>query len=167
MVRTHGLGREKRPNLRSGMLEKLGPVRWKMHAEIAVTSAVKRSPKARLLTAGHLDGRTRASKRARSIAAELQAGFGDEITKVQRQAIERAAVLSVIAEDLVMRRLAGQPVSLDELLRVEGVAKRAIRAVVAERPVKLAVSRGLEIARQRWAEEAAKKATEKPDDRTA
>jgi len=103
-----------------------------MHTEIAVSSAAKRSPKARLLTAGHLDGRTRASKRARAIAAELSAGFGDEITKVQRQAIERAAVLSVLAEDLVVRRLAGQPVSLDELLRVEGVAKRAIRAVVAE-----------------------------------
>jgi hypothetical protein len=138
-----------------------------MHTEIAVSSAAKRSPKARLLTAGHLDGRTRASKRARAIAAELTAGFGDEITKVQRQAIERAAVLSVFAEDLVMRRLAGQPVSLDELLRCEAVAKRAIRAVLAECPVKPAVPRGLEIARLRWAEEAARKATEKPDDRTA
>jgi hypothetical protein len=150
-----------------------------MHTDTAVIPAAKRSPKARLLTAGHLDGRTRASKRARAIAAELQVGFGDEITKVQRQAIERAAVLSVLAEDLVMRRLAGQPISLDELLRVEGVAKRAIRAVLAECPVKPAVSRGLEIARQRWAEEAAKKAaenareasatptTEPPDDRTA
>jgi hypothetical protein len=125
-----------------------------MHTEIAVSSAAKRSPKARLLTAGHLDGRTRASKRARAIAAELTAGFGDEITKVQRQAIERAAVLSVLAEDLVMRRLAGQPVSLDELLRCEAVAKRAIRAVLAECPVKPAVPRGLEIARLRWAEEA-------------
>ena len=102
------------------------------HTDIAADPAVKRSPKARLLTVAHLDHRTRASKRARAIAAELTAGFGDEITKVQRQAIERAAVLSVLAEDLVVRRLAGQPVSLDELLRVEGVAKRAIRAVVAE-----------------------------------
>jgi hypothetical protein len=137
------------------------------HTDIAAGPAAKRSPKARLLTASHLDGRCRASKRARAIAAELQAGFGDEITKVQRQACERAAVLSVLAEDLVMRRLAGQPVSLDELLRVEGVAKRAIRAVLAECPVKPARARGLEIARQRWAEEAAKKAAEKPDDRTA
>ena len=131
-----------------------------MHTEIAVSSAAKRSPKARLLTAGHLDGRTRGSKRARAIAAELEAGFGDEITKVQRQAIERAAVLSVLAEDLVMRRLAGQPVSLDELLRIEAVAKRAIAAVVAERPVKRAPPREfVELRRQRWAEaEKAKKA---------
>jgi hypothetical protein len=152
-----------------------------MHAEIAVSPAAKRSPKARLLTAGHLDGRTRASKRARAIAAELEAGFGDEITKVQRQAIERAAVLSVLAEDLVMRRLAGQPVSLDELLRVEGVAKRAIAAVVAERPVKRAPPREfVELRRRRWAEaearaEKAKTAgeasathtTESPDGRAA
>jgi hypothetical protein len=129
------------------------------HTDTVVSSAAKRSPKARLLTAGHLDGRTRASKRARAIAAELEAGFGDEITKVQRQAIERAAVLSVIAEDLVMRRLAGQPVSLDELLRVEGVAKRAVAAVVAERPMKLAALRTLELRRSRWADqERAKKA---------
>jgi hypothetical protein len=52
------------------------------HTDTVVSSAAKRSPKARLLTAGHLDGRTRASKRARAIAAELEAGFGDEITKV-------------------------------------------------------------------------------------
>jgi hypothetical protein len=122
-----------------------------MHADIAASPAAKRSPKARLLTVGHLDGRSRGSKRARAIAAELTAGFGDEITKVQRQAIERAAVLSVIAEDLAMRRLAGQPVSLDELLRIEGVAKRAIRAVLDECPVKPARAGGLALARLRWA----------------
>jgi hypothetical protein len=138
-----------------------------MHTDIAAGPAVKRSRKVRLLTAGHLDGRTRASKRARAIAAELTAGFGDEITTRQRQDVERAAGMAVLAEDLVMRRLAGQPVSLDELLRVEGVAKRAIRAVLAECPVKPARAPGLEIARLRWAEEAARKATEKPDDRTA
>ena len=107
-----------------------------MHTDTVVIPAAKRSSKTRLLTAGHLDGRTRASKRARAIAAELQAGFGDAITKVQRQAIERAAVLSVLAEDLVMRRLAGQPIPFDHLLRAEGCAKRAIRAVLAECPVK-------------------------------
>jgi hypothetical protein len=61
-----------------------------------------------------------------------------------------------------MRRLAGQPGSLDELLRVEGCAKRAIAAVVAERPVKPARAGGLALARLRWAGEAerAKKAAE-------
>jgi hypothetical protein len=141
-----------------------------MHTEIAVSSAAKRSPnKARLLTVGHLDRRTRAAKRACAIATELELGFRGEITAVQRQSIGRAAVLCALAEDLGARRLAGQPIPFDDLLRVEGCAKRAIRSVLAECPVKPAVSRGLEIARQRWAEEAekARKATEKPDDRTA
>jgi hypothetical protein len=123
-----------------------------MHAEVAVSPAAKRSPKARLLTAGHLDGRTRAAKRARAVAAELELGFRGETTAVQRQAIGRAAVLCALAEDLGARRLAGQPVSLDDLLRVEGVAKRAIRAVLAECPVAPAGARGLELARRRWSE---------------
>jgi hypothetical protein len=107
-----------------------------LHADMAAVPAAKRSSKARLMTVAHLDRRTRASKRAREVAAELEQGFGAEITKTQRQDIGRAAVLCAIAEDLGARRLAGQPVSLDELLRVEGVAKRAIRAVLAECPVK-------------------------------
>jgi hypothetical protein len=149
----------------SKCVSKTGPVRMETHTDIAADPAVKRSPKARLLTVAHLDHRTRASKRARAIAAELEAGFGDKITKVQKQAIGRAAVLCALAEDLGARRLAGQPIPFDHLLRAEGCAKRAIKAVLAECPVRPAVSRGLEIARQRWAEEAAKKAAEKPDDR--
>src|ERR1700730_15252186 len=65
-----------------------------MHTDMMVTPAAKRSPKARLLTAGHLDGRTRAAKRARAVAAELEAGFGNEITERQRQDIGRAAAFT-------------------------------------------------------------------------
>jgi hypothetical protein len=72
--------------------------------------------KRRLLTAGHLDGRTRGTKRARQIAAELTADFGPEITETQKQAAERAAMLCALAEDLAARRLAGEAVSLDELM---------------------------------------------------
>jgi hypothetical protein len=134
-----------------------------MHADTAAVPAAKRSPKARLLTVMHLDGRCRSSKRARAIVVELEAGFGDAITKVQRQAISRAAILCAIAEDLAARRLAGQPVSLDELLRVEGVSRRAVRSILAECPVKRAPPREfLELRRQRWAEaEKAKKAQAK------
>src|SRR5258705_14017699 len=89
--------------------------------------------KGTLWTAQHIDRRTRGSKRARSIAAELARGW-DGIPTVQQQAVERAGMLCAIAEDLLARRLAGQPVSLDETLRAEGCAKRAIRAVLAARP---------------------------------
>jgi hypothetical protein len=108
------------------------------------------SPKA-LFSIRHLDGRSLAFRRARAIAAELAHGFGAEITKVQQQAVERAALLCAIAEDLAARRLAGQPVPMDELLRAEGVARRAVRAILAERPVKPA---GLQRARARWDEQA-------------
>jgi hypothetical protein len=66
-------------------------------------------------------------------------------------------MLAALAEDLAARRLAGQPVSFDELLRVEGVAKRAIRAVLAECPPQ---PRGLLRARARW--EAAEQAKAAP-----
>ena len=104
-----------------------------MHTDIAAGSAVKRSRKTRLWTAQHVDGRTRGAKRARAIAAELARGW-DGMTPVQRQMLDRAAMLTALSEDLLARRLAGQPVSFDELLRVEGCAKRVIRAVLAERP---------------------------------
>src|SRR2546423_10777527 len=103
-----------------------------MHADTAASPAAKRGR--RLLTAGHLDRRTRGAKRARAIAAELARGW-DGIAPVQRQAIERAAMWCAIAEDLAARRLAGQQILLDDVLRAEGVAKRAVKAVLAERPV--------------------------------
>jgi hypothetical protein len=53
---------------------------------------------------------------------------------VQRQAIGRAAMLCAIAEDAVARRLAGQPIPISDVLRAEGVAKRAVKVVLAERP---------------------------------
>src|SRR5258708_40076605 len=102
-----------------------------LRTDIAASPAAKRGR--RLLTAGHLDRRTRGSKRARSIAAELERGW-DGITPVQRQAIERAAMWCAIAEDLAARRLACQQILPADELRAEGVAKRAVRAGLAERP---------------------------------
>jgi hypothetical protein len=67
------------------------------------------------------------------ILHELARGW-DGITPVQRQMLDRAAMLTALSEDLLARRLAGQPISFDELLRSEGCAKRALKAVLAERP---------------------------------
>jgi hypothetical protein len=112
------------------------------------------------MTAGHLDGRHRGTKRARKLAAELAHGFGADITAVQRRACEQAGMLAALAEDLAARRLAGQPVPFDELLRAEGCAKRAIKAVLAERPVlpPSGPPPGLRYARARWAAQEALKA---------
>jgi len=79
-----------------------------------------------MLTVAHLDGRYRGAKRAKRIAAELIAAFGPSITPIQRQAAERAAMFCALAEDLAARRLRGESVSLDEVIRLEGVARRAV-----------------------------------------
>jgi hypothetical protein len=82
-------------------------------------------------------------------------------------------MLAALAEDLAARRLASQPVPFDELLRAEGCAKRAIRSVLAERPILPPSSPppGLRYARARWAAQEALKAkgavtasTESPPD---
>jgi hypothetical protein len=77
-----------------------------MHTNIAAGPAAKRSRKTRLWTAQHVDGRTRGAKRARAIAAELARGW-DGMTPVQRQMLDRAAMLTALSEDLLARRLAG------------------------------------------------------------
>ena len=108
-----------------------------------------------------LDGRSRAARRAKAVVAELVQALGgtDVVTPAQRQAAERAAMFTAIAEDLAARQLAGQSVCLDEVLRAEGVARRAVQAILANRPEPKPAERpGLAIARQRWAEQQAARA---------
>jgi hypothetical protein len=121
-----------------------------VHTDMAAVPSREARRKARLMTVGHLDRRTRASKRARGIATELERSFGADISTVQRQIIGRAAVLCALAEDMATRRLAGQPIPIGDVLRAEGVAKRAVEAVIAACPVKPAAARALERARARW-----------------
>ena len=121
-----------------------------VHTDMAAVPSREARRKARLMTVGHLDHRTRASKRARGIATELERSFGADISTVQRQIIGHAAVLCALAEDMATRRLAGQPIPIGDVLRAEGVAKRAVEAVIAACPVKPAAARALERARARW-----------------
>jgi len=130
---------------------------------IAAGSLPDSRRKLRLLTVGHLDGRSLASKRARAIAAELEQSFGGMVTRVQRQAIERAAMLVTLAEDLVARRLAGESILISDVLRAEGVAKRAVKAVLAERPEPPTPPRfsPMKVLREAEAARKAREATEK------
>src|SRR5262249_45133274 len=80
--------------------------------------------KARILTLGHLDRRTRASRRAAALAVAFAAEIGSEITDSLRVRIETAAALCVIAEDAQTRRLGGDSsVSLDDLVRAVSAAR--------------------------------------------
>ena len=55
--------------------------------------------KVRLITTSDLDGRTRASRRARDLTAHFTEQIGGTSSKNQRLAIERAAVMCALAED--------------------------------------------------------------------
>jgi hypothetical protein len=94
--------------------------------------APRRGSKRRLVTVRDIDGRTRGTRRARQIAAELIASLGSQITKEQKQAAMRAGIFCALAEDLAARRLAGEAVSLDEAIRLEGCARRAVARLKPE-----------------------------------
>jgi len=108
-----------------------------MEAGLREDIAPRRGSKRRLVTARDVDGRYRGARRARKIARELIGAFGPGITAAQRQAAERAAMLCALSEDLAARRMAGEPVSIDEMIRLEGAARRAVARLdlpKAERP---------------------------------
>jgi hypothetical protein len=112
-----------------------------------------------LRTVHDLDKRTRSYRTAMAVVAELTEALGGNLTPSQRQAVEQVAMLETIAADLVARQIAGMSVNLDEALRAGNAARRARAAVLAMKPEPAPQERpGLRLARQRWAEQAAKAA---------
>lgn len=86
--------------------------------------------KLRLATVRDLDGRTRASRRARELAAGFERDLGGDMSPGRRLAIERAAAMVALAEDAQARRLAGdQTVSLEDVVRIDNAAARAVKAI--------------------------------------
>jgi hypothetical protein len=100
-------------------------------AAIAVGCAAGARRKAHLHTLETLDGRTVAARRANELAGVFEADMGAAgKTAGGRMAARRAAVLVAIAEDTAARRLAGEAdVSVDDVVRADGAASRAIRAL--------------------------------------
>ena len=128
----------------------LGPARGLSKGRLA---------KLRLRTVHDLDKRTRSYRTAMAVVAELTEALGGNLTPSQRQAVEQVAMLETIAADLVARQIAGMSVNLDEALRAGNAARRARAAVLAMKPEPAPQERpGLRLARQRWAEQAAKAA---------
>jgi hypothetical protein len=90
--------------------------------------------KTRLIAVRNLDQRTRAATRARKLAAEFEAELGGNVTTAMHIAIERAAALTVVAEDARPRRLAGDlTITLDDLVRTDRAAAAAVRALGLDR----------------------------------
>jgi hypothetical protein len=90
-------------------------------------AGIIRKRQARYRNVTDIDGRTRSGRRARELARQFEAAIGGDLTDNQRLAIGRAATLTAIAEDRRMRALAGEPVLLDDLVRVERLAMQATR----------------------------------------
>src|SRR5262245_41789087 len=99
-------------------------------------SARSRQRKARLRTLDHLDQRTRAAKRARSLAGTFEAALGGtlKLTDAQMQAVRNAAAAVAISEDAQARRLQGDTsVSLDEVIRAARHARAAVHDLGIDR----------------------------------
>jgi hypothetical protein len=112
------------------MLETCADIGGEMGGDCAPAGRRKRGPRPKpyLRTLESLDGRTVGARRARELASGFEAEMGGSVTEVQRAAILRAATLIAIAEDARARRLAGeQGISLEDLVRVDGIAMRAVR----------------------------------------
>jgi hypothetical protein len=77
-----------------------------------------------------IDGRSKAAKRAKALAAgfiaQIGSGADDAATLA---AVQKAAELVVVSEAMRARALRGESVDLSELVKVQGVADRGVRAL--------------------------------------
>jgi hypothetical protein len=113
--------------------------------------------------------RAQTRRRRDLITAFLSALGPSGLNDLTQVMVRRAAELTVAVEMARADMLNGVPTDMLALVRLEGVASRAVRQLGLRVEPPPARARGLEIARLRWAEEAerAKKAAENPNDRTA
>lgn len=89
-------------------------------------SAPLASSKVRLCTLEHLDGRTRAAKRAHELIAAFESDLGGKLSSVDRLAVRRASVLVALAENAAAKELAGETTDIDLLVRINNAARRAV-----------------------------------------
>jgi hypothetical protein len=89
-------------------------------------TATKRKPVRRFTR--RVDHRHPVARRARKIAASFAAQIGRDLSPAEHAAVLRAGELIAISEDARARRLSGDAsVSLDDLVRVDSAARRALK----------------------------------------
>jgi hypothetical protein len=95
----------------------------------------KAGGKLRLLTLGHLDGRTAAARRARELieAIELDLGGSDHLSEGSRQLVQRAAVLGTFIESCEVQWLGGVAVDLADYLAAINSQRRVLATIGLER----------------------------------
>jgi hypothetical protein len=89
----------------------------------------------RLLTLGHLDGRTAAARRARELIEAIQTdlGGGDRLSEGERQLVQRAAVLGAYIESCEVKWLGGEVVDLADYLAAINAQRRVLATIGLER----------------------------------
>jgi hypothetical protein len=89
------------------------------------------SGKVRLMTLSDLDRRTGAAKRAHDLMKAIHVDLGgeDRLATGERQLIQRAALLAVLAEDLECRWLLGQSSDIGTLCAIANCQRRLFEVV--------------------------------------
>jgi hypothetical protein len=75
----------------------------------------------------NLDFRTKKGRRVRHLVSAFKQALGGNLSPVQEAAVIRAAMLTAVAEDLQARRLRGEAIAIDDLVRADSTARRAVR----------------------------------------
>ena len=78
-----------------------------------------------------LDGRTVNARRVRDLAVTYTAALGGEqvLDALQRELVLKAAQLTVAAEDMRRCSLRGETIDVSDLVKLENLASRAVRAL--------------------------------------
>jgi hypothetical protein len=104
-------------------------------APLAPVPVRKRGRKTQLVTISDLDGRTGAAKRVRELVRAIESDLGgsDHLSATQRQLVQRAAVLSAIAEDFEVRWALGQEVDVGTHVTLINSLRRVYETIGLER----------------------------------
>jgi hypothetical protein len=93
------------------------------------------NPKARLLTLADLDKRTTAARRARDLISSVTTDLGgiENLATAEKQIVQRAALLGVMAEDVESRWLLGEAVDPIILATLANAQRRLFESVGLKR----------------------------------
>jgi hypothetical protein len=109
-----------------------------MHGDTSESTPVpvrKRGRKTALITISDLDKRTGAAKRVGDLVRAIESDLGgrDHLSATQRQLVQRAAVLSAIAEDFEVRWAMGQEVDVGNHVTLINSLRRVYETIGLDR----------------------------------
>jgi hypothetical protein len=73
--------------------------------------------------------RSQSARRYRDLIASFTNALGSHLSDAQRVAVQRAAGLTVAAEEARAKAMRGEPIPIADLVKLENLADRAVRAL--------------------------------------